>query len=159
MWNADNNHQKHNKIALVSNVDISEDDENVLENKWIRVQMAGKQLYIFPTIKERKNTYFCHMIRRDNIHRLISDGPLEGKYLEEGKERMTNIKEWTGLRYEDLVRLVRYRGQWRIMTANKTKLDYTVTTTRSHCAKLCCMLLPTLDGRSGYVYEMFNIRT
>ena len=32
-------------------------------------------------------------------------------------ECMTNIKEWTGMRYEDLVRLAQGREQWRMMTA------------------------------------------
>ena len=34
-------------------------------------------------------------------------------------ERMTkfNINEWTGMRYEDLVRQAQYRERWRIMTA------------------------------------------
>ena len=29
----DNNHQKYDNIAIVSNVGISEDDENILEGK------------------------------------------------------------------------------------------------------------------------------
>ena len=29
-----------------------------------------------------------------------------------------SFKEWTGIRYEDLVRLAQDREQWRIMTAN-----------------------------------------
>ncbi len=34
---------------------------------------------------------------------------------------MTNITEWTGMRYEDLVRLAQDREPWRIMTANLLK--------------------------------------
>ena len=41
--------------------------------------LADEQLYIIPTIKKRKITYFGHMIRRNNIHRLLLEGPLEGK--------------------------------------------------------------------------------
>ena len=33
MWNVDNNHQKHETIAIVWNVGISEDDENILEKR------------------------------------------------------------------------------------------------------------------------------
>ena len=40
--------------------------------------LADEQLYIIPT-KKRKITYFGHMIRRNNIHRLLLKGPLEGK--------------------------------------------------------------------------------
>ena len=36
--------------------------------------LADEQLYIIPTIKKRKITYFGHMIRRNNIHRLICGG-------------------------------------------------------------------------------------
>ena len=43
------------------------------------LKMADEQLDIIPTIKKIKNTHFGHMIRRDNIHRLIVEGPLEGK--------------------------------------------------------------------------------
>ncbi len=37
-------------------------------------------------------------------------------------EWITNIKEWMGMRYEDLVRLAQSREQWRIWM--KTALDY-----------------------------------
>ena len=40
--------------------------------------MADEQLYIIPTIKKRQITYFGHMIRRNNIHRLLLEGPMEG---------------------------------------------------------------------------------
>ena len=45
------------------------------------------QIYVIPTIKKRNITYFDHMIRRNNIHRLLLEGPLEGKEAEEGLER------------------------------------------------------------------------
>ena len=38
---------------------------------------------------------------------------------------LTNIAEWTGMRYEDLARLAQDREQWRIMTANFLKEDGT----------------------------------
>ena len=40
-------------------------------------------------------------------------------------EWMTNITEWTGMSYEDLVRLAQDREPWRIMTANLLKEDGT----------------------------------
>ena len=49
--------------------------------------LADEQLYIIPTIKKRKITYFGNMIRRNYIHRLLLEGPLEGKEAEEGRER------------------------------------------------------------------------
>ena len=58
MWNVDNNHQKYDKIAIVWNVGISEDDENTLEgkqNKW-RSPNTGRRtaLHNFNN-KEKKN--------------------------------------------------------------------------------------------------------
>ena len=46
-----------------------------------------EQLYLIPTIKKSKITYFIHMIRRNNIHRLLLKGPLEVKEAKEGQER------------------------------------------------------------------------
>ena len=46
--------------------------------------LADEQLYIIPTIKKRKITY---LNRRNYIHRLLLEGPLEGKEAEEGRER------------------------------------------------------------------------
>ena len=86
--------------------------------------LADEQLYMIPTIKK---LYFGHMIRRNNIHRLLLEGPLEGER-SRGRPRtewMTNITEWTGVRYEDPVRLAQDREPWRIMTANLLKEDGT----------------------------------
>ena len=91
------------------------------------LEMVDEQLYIIPTIIKRKMTYFGHMIRRNNIHRLLLEGPLEGKR-SRGRPRtewITNITEWTGMGYEDLVRLAQDREQWRVMTANLLKEDGT----------------------------------
>ena len=91
------------------------------------LKLADELLYVIPTIKKRKITYFGHMIRRNTIHRLILEDPLEGK-LSRGRPRTkwrTNITEWTGMRYEDLGRLAQDREPWRIMTANLLKEDDT----------------------------------
>ena len=53
------------------------------------LEMVDEQLYIIPTIKKRKITYFGHVIRRNNIHRLLLEGPLEGKV-----SRGRPITEW-----------------------------------------------------------------
>ena len=91
------------------------------------LNLTDEQLYVIPTIKKTNITYFGHMIRRNNIHRLILEGPLEGK-ITRGRpitEWMTNITEWIGMRYEDLVRLGQDREQWRVMTANLLQEDGT----------------------------------
>ena len=89
--------------------------------------LADEQLYIIQTIKKRKITYFGHIIRRNNTHRLLLEGPLEGER-NTGRPRtewMTNITELTGIRYEDFVRLAQDREPWRIMTDNLLKEDDT----------------------------------
>ena len=43
------------------------------------LKLAGERIYIIPTIKKGKITYFGQMIRRNDIHRLLLEGPLEGK--------------------------------------------------------------------------------
>ena len=89
--------------------------------------LADEQLYIISTIKKRKITYVGHIIRRNDIHRLLLEGSLEGK-VSRGRPRMewmTSITEWTGIRYEDIVRLSQDREQWRVMTANLLQEDGT----------------------------------
>ena len=41
--------------------------------------MVDEKLYIISTIKKRNITYFDHMMRRNNTHGLILEGPLQGK--------------------------------------------------------------------------------
>ena len=49
------------------------------------LKMADERSYIVPTIEKIKMTYFGHMVRRNNINRLIlegppaDEGPLEGE--------------------------------------------------------------------------------
>ena len=43
------------------------------------LKMANDYLHIIPTIKKRKITHLGHMIRRNNIHRLLLEGPLAGR--------------------------------------------------------------------------------
>ena len=52
------------------------------------LEMVDEHLYIFPTIKKRKCACFGHMFRR-NIHRLVLEGPPEGKV-----SRGRPITEW-----------------------------------------------------------------
>ena len=91
------------------------------------LKVADERLYIVPTIKKRKIAYFGHMIRHNNIHGLLLEGPMEGK-LSRGRPRtewLTNITDWPGMRYQDLVRIAQDREPWRIATANLLKEDGT----------------------------------
>ena len=55
---------------------ISRRDKNTNEEV---LKLADERLYVVPTIKKRKITYFGHMIRRNTIHRLLLEGSLDGK--------------------------------------------------------------------------------
>ena len=55
--------------------------------------------------------------------RLLLEGPLEGK-VSRGRPRtewMTNIPEWTGMRYEDLVVLAQDREQRKVITSSRRR--------------------------------------
>ena len=84
---------------------------------------VDEDLYIISTIKKRKIIYFG----RNNVNRLILEGSLEGKISRERPRTvwMTNITAWTGMGHEDLARLAKDHGQWRVMTANLLKEDGT----------------------------------
>ncbi len=59
MWNVDNNHLKYDKIAIVWNVGISEDDENILEgkeNKW-RSPNTGRRTALHNSNNKEKKNY------------------------------------------------------------------------------------------------------
>ena len=59
---------------------------------------------------------FQHVVVDFSLSKLILEGPLKGK-VSRGRPRtewMTNITEWTGMRYEDLVRLAQDRERWRV---------------------------------------------
>ena len=86
------------------------------------LKLADERLYIIPTIKKIKIAYFGN-----NIHRLHWRVQWRLK-LSRGRpktEWLTNITDWTGMRYEDLVRIAQDREPWRIMTANLLKEDGT----------------------------------
>ena len=79
------------------------------------------------TIKQRKCSYFGHLIRRDGLQRLLLEGRINGKR-GRGRPRtmwMDNIKEWTKLNYNKSIRMAQDREKWRSMVANLLKADGT----------------------------------
>ena len=84
--------------------------------------LADEQLIHNSNNKEKKNYLLWSHVRRNNIHRLLLGKEARGR---PRTEWMANFTEWTGMRYEDLVRLVQDREPWRIMRANLLKEDGT----------------------------------
>ena len=66
------------------------------------------------------------MIRRDNVHRLLLEGRIEGTR-NRGRPRIEwtdNIRVWAKIvHYNEMVLTAQDRQQWRRMTANLQKED------------------------------------
>ena len=107
----------------------------MLKISWIQkirnedvMKMINTKEYVVPTIKKRQLSFFGHMIRRDNMHRLLLEGKIDGKR-GRGRPRaewMDNIFEWIGTSdYGEVVRMAQNRERWRIMAANLLHEDGT----------------------------------
>ena len=85
------------------------------------LKMLKIKKYVVPTIEKRKTIYFGHMIRRDNIQRMLVEGRVEGKRCK-GRPRTewtTNLHEWTQITsYEEMIRKAQNRERWRIVAVN-----------------------------------------
>ena len=90
--------------------------------------MLQIKLYVIPAIKKRKTVYFGHMIRRENIQRILIDGQVEGKRCR-GRPRTgwtTNVCKWTeSTSYAEMIRKAQDRRVWRSMAVNLQKEDDT----------------------------------
>ena len=91
------------------------------------LSMINSKRMLVEMIKRRKLAYFGHLVRRDDIQRLLLDGKINGKR-SRGKQRLTwadNITEWIGMKYNECIRVAQDRGRWRSMTANLLGADGT----------------------------------
>jgi len=85
-------------------------------NEWV-MGAAGVERSLLKTVKERKLSYFGHIMRREEIRmeKDIMQGTMPGER-KRGRPRtnwLGNIKEWTGLTMEELIRLTEDRRRWR----------------------------------------------
>ena len=98
-----------------------------ITNDEVLKKVSAKR-YVMSAIKLRKIAYFGHMVRRDNIQRVLLEGKIEGTRCR-GRPRIEwtdNIKEWTKINhYNEMVVTAQNRKKWRIMTANLQKEDGT----------------------------------
>ena len=79
------------------------------------------------TIKSRKLRYFGHISRQNSLQKLLLEGKINGK---RGRVRprtswYSNIKELTGLKYQEAVRISEKRDEWRTIASNHLTEDGT----------------------------------
>ena len=84
-----------------------------------------KETEILNTIKERKMSYFGHILRGDKyeLMRLVVQGKVEGKR-GPGRRRtswLKNLRQWSGKTSIELVRTAANRIKWATMIANVLK--------------------------------------
>ena len=88
-----------------------------LTNAEIRNRIQEKE-YIMPTIRQRKLAYLGHIVRRDNLHRQLMEGKINGKR-GRGRPRQKWIddkKKWINIEgYDEIVRRAQDQERWRIM--------------------------------------------
>lgn len=72
------------------------------------------------TIKTRTLKYFGHVMRHQGLQKSLLEGHLEAKR-QRGRPRQTwmdNIKNWTGLNYQQAIRQTNDRKLWRAVSVN-----------------------------------------
>ena len=101
--------------------------EKVTNEEVLRKVRCDKRLYNI--IQTKKLKYFGHIIRQngDTLPRTLIDGKVKG-LRGRGRPRTTwttNIIKWTGLNYEQAVRLAQDRQKWRTIASNPRQEDRT----------------------------------
>lgn len=82
--------------------------------------LTGPQEPLLATVKRRKLTWFGHAIRHDSLSNTIIQGTIEGcrKRGRQRKRWSDNIKEWTQMSTDDLLRTARDRTAWRRLSVS-----------------------------------------
>ena len=101
--------------------------EKVTNEEVLKKVRCEKRLYSI--IQTKKLKYFGHIIRQngDTLHRTLLDGKVKG-LRGRGRPRTTwttNIMKWTGLDYEQAVRLAQDCQKWRTIASNPRQEDGT----------------------------------
>ena len=76
---------------------------------------AGQQEPLIAIVKRRKLSWFGHTVRHDSLCKTVMEGTVEGQR-RRGRQRkmwMDNIKEWTGLKFENILEKAYDRDEWR----------------------------------------------
>ena len=80
--NLDSDTTNYKEIASIRNVGMWKVAENTMEDRKANeeiLNMLKIKMYAIPAIKKRKTVYFGHMIRSDNMQRVLVDGQGQGK--------------------------------------------------------------------------------
>ena len=82
---------------------------------------------LFTIIQIRKLKYFGHISRHNSMQTTLLNSRVDGK---RGRGRLrtswtSNIKEWTGKRYIEAVRMTSNIPDWRIIASNPLQEDET----------------------------------
>ena len=74
------------------------------------------------TVKRRKLKWFGHVIRSSGLAKTILQGTVQGRR-RRGRQRKRwedNIKEWTGLKWNIMLRKAKNREEWRKLVVKST---------------------------------------
>ena len=97
-----------------------------MSNKEV-LRRANANRQLMKTIQQRSLQFFGHLVRRNNIHRVLIEGKINGK---RGRGRpitswVNNIVKWTGLDYPSVVRTAQDRHWWRAVSSDPLTVDGT----------------------------------
>ena len=84
------------------------------------LQRAKAKRQLISVIRDRKMRYFGHLVRRNELQRLLLDGKVEGKR-RKGRQRLCwvfEIQKWTSMKYQSYIRMAEDRTAWRAMVAH-----------------------------------------
>ena len=97
-----------------------------MSNKEV-LRRANANRQLMKTIQQRSLQFFGHLVRRNNIHRVLIEGKINGK---RGRGRpitswVNNIVKWTGLDYPSVVRTAQDRHRWKPVSSDPLTVDGT----------------------------------
>ena len=98
-----------------------------ITNEEVLNKIQNRSVLLENILRIRKLRYFGHLIRRNNISRLLLEGQINGRR-QRGRPRAmwtNNITEWTEMQYSEAVRAAENRGRWRTTISSNPVKDRT----------------------------------
>ena len=99
--------------------------DKISNKEVLRRANANRQL--MKTIQQRSLQFFGHLVRRNNIHRVLIEGKINGKRGRGGPITtwVNNIVKWTGLDYASVVRTAQDRHRSKALSSDPLTVDGT----------------------------------